>query len=167
MKLPMGLMACLIGISALADPGWQSPYSHLSASEKRAMHDGAVDAEERWIGSRYWWIEAVEEHLRPVLQTDEALWKKVEIMCKVCSPGVLAKQRLFDRLKQERDEGNRRADEVIANIIADETGHYRRQLAKDNAESRRDARATLELAKLELARLDAILETRRLGENHQ
>ena len=167
MKLPMGLMACLIGISGLADPGWQSPYSHLSDADKKAMHDGHFDADERWIGSRYWWIEAVEEHQRPVLQTDEMLWKKVEILCKVCSPSESAKQRLFERLKQERDEGNRKADETIANIIADETGHYRRQLAKDNAESRRDARATLELAKSELAMLDAILETRRLGENDQ
>ena len=167
MKLAVGLVASLVGVLALADPGWQSPYSQLTEVDKRAMRDSHLDADGKWIGSRYWWIQTVEMHQRPVLQTDEALWEKVEILCMACSRSESSKQRLFEELRRQRDVGNRSADEIIANIIADETGHYRRQLMKDNADLLRKARATLELAKSELAMLDAILETRRLGRDDQ
>ena len=66
---------------------------------------------------------------------------------------------MFDRLRRQRDESNQRADERIANVIADESGHYRRQMAKDNAERRRRTQERLKLSKLELAVLDAMLDT--------
>ena len=160
MKFAMVLLgSSLIGMLALADPASQSPYDRLSETEKAAMRDSHLDSDGRWIGSRYWWIDQIEQHQRPSLQTDEALWKKVDILCTVCDPGAAVRQRMFDRLRRQRDESNQRADERIANVIADESGHYRRQMAKDNAERRRRTQERLKLSKLELAVLDAMLDT--------
>lgn len=162
-RASVGLLALVIGLLANADD-WKVTYEQLPKTEQVALHDD-YDAEGKWIGSRYFWIKLVEEYDRPRLQKDKHLWKKVEMLCKACgreTDGPLKKE-LFDELRRQRDEQNAKADEIIAMLFADDSGEYRRTLAKEDAESAMEAFAELELLRLESSLRKAKQEVKKSG----
>ena len=152
MKVLLAVFVLVAGASSQADPAWEERYYDLTLDERRALDENLRDPNGRILGSRLDWIRMVEDN-RPVLQTDEDLWKLVELDCEVCNrtDDEEFKAWYFDQLKRWRDEDNARIDDQIARLFDDASGDYRRQLRREGREAAAQVRAKLKLAERKLA----------------
>ena len=151
------LAAVLLTATASA-ADWQAAYDALSSDARAALHVDR-DAYGDLVGSRYDWIRDVEKYQRPVLQTDEELWRQVDIRSTALGLDEVQRQSMFNDLRRYTDTRNEEVDRTIAALFADETGDYRRQLMEDGERITRRVDAEIKLGRLRHSTVRGIRET--------